>query len=324
MDFNLPLLRAHPVFHTRDLDESRSVTSRMWERHRVSMPGHGPFETTIRGFSSGGLGISHVDCKAPLHMDGGPVGGTYYLYIPLAGEVAHAVNGRKAVCGGTTAVLHAPGQAVRMEATPVRVLMVTLDQALLAGALRAGGLPTHAIEDWGLSIDLKSPNGRMLAETCLQAARDLDRADSPVAQSAPFAQLRAQVCGHLVAALGDTAPDWTPTANAWLGVCRIDDLAEWLRAHSGQPVGLADLVARIGVSPRAVQKAFLRHYGCGPNRFITNLKLDEAQRRIASRPHQAIIDVAYELGFGHPGRFAAAYLRRFGEYPADTRKRWAD
>lgn len=323
MDIPFPILRAHPVFHTRSLDESRSITSRMWERHQVSMPRSGSFETTIHGFSGGGMGISHVDCKTALHMECGPVGDTYYLYIPLAGEVAHAVNGREAVCRAETAVIHAPGQVVRMEATPVRMMIVTLDRKLLAGCLASGGLPTYAMEEWGLSIELSSSNGRKLADACLRAARDLDSVDSPTALEGPFAHLRAQVCGHLVATLGDMAPDWKPTRDAWLGVCSLDDLVAWLRANAARPVGLADLVARSGVSARSVQKAFLRHYGCGPNRFITNLRLDEAQRRIVSRPQQSIVNLAHELGFAHPGRFAAAYLRRFGEYPTETRKRWS-
>ena len=322
-DFALSCLRAHRVFHTRDLDESREMTSRMWERHRVSMPGNSPFETTIFGVSRAGMGVSYVHCKAPLLMECGPVGGNFYLYLPLEGEVAHKVNGRQAVGNSVTGVLHGPGQTVRMDATPVHMLMVSFDQSLLMGFLRALGLPTVSLEQWGLSIDLKAPHGRELAQTVHQAARDLDSESAPLALEAPFAQLRANICGHLVAALAEVAPDWSPTHDAWLGTCSVDDLTEWLRANIASPVGLADLVARSGVTPRAVQKAFMRHFGCGPKRFIADLRLDEAQRRIVANPEVPIIDLVTELGYGNAGRFAAEYARRFGEYPRETRSRWA-
>lgn len=296
----------------------------MWERHRATLPCPVPFETTICGLSRAGLGLSHVDCRAPLHIDIGPVGGTYYLHLPLDGEVLHVINGQAATCGGRTAVLQSPGQAVRMEATAVRTLIVSLDRTLLEDVFLSGGLPCHGIDRWGRTIDLESRNGHRLANTCLMAARELDRADSPILLEKPFENLKAEVRGCLAATLSDIAPAWKPTHGAWLGICSIDDLADWLRANIDKPLGLADLIARSGVSARAVQKAFVRYFGCGPHRFIRNLKLEEAQRRIANRPYAPLLGLARELGFYHPGRFAAEYFARFGEYPSDTRARWID
>ena len=71
-----------------------------------------------------------------------------------------------------------------------------------------------------------------------------------------------------------------------------------------------------------LQKAFRKHFGVGPTRFITELKLDEARRRIMANPRVPLAELATSLGFPHYGRFAARYSLRFGESPGVAKNRW--
>ncbi|NBU74346.1 MAG: AraC family transcriptional regulator [Planctomycetes bacterium] len=313
-----PYLSNHRMLHTRDLSESRAVTSRMWEHHRVTVRGTDPFETTINGIAKCGMGISYVDCRTPLLMEFEPVQNNYYLQIALEGEVEHLVNGRRAMSNPDLGVLHGPGQALRMDSTAVRLLLLSIDSTVLLPAMKTRGLPTTSLEDWALTIDFKSAEGQALADHCRWAANELSTPGSTLAKDEGFSHLRAMFSSLVVDALANNAPSWKSTEGAWLGGCTIDDLTEWLRANIRSPLGMAELAARTGVSSRAVQKAFQRHFGCSPTRFITNLRLEDARRQIFAHSDRSLSEVAISLGFLHYGRFAAAYFNRFGELPSQT------
>jgi AraC-like DNA-binding protein len=313
-----PYLSNHRMLHTRDLSESRAVTSRMWEHHRVTVRGTDPFETTINGIAKCGMGISYVDCRTPLLMEFEPVQNNYYLQIALEGEVEHLVNGRQSMSNPDMGVLHGPGQALRMDATAVHLLLLSIDSTVLLPAMKTRGLPTTSLEDWALTIDFKSAEGQALADHCRWAANELSTPGSSLAGLDAFTHLRAMFSGLLVEALANNTPSWKPNENVWLGICTIDDLTEWIRAHIRSPLGMAELAARTGVSSRAVQKAFQRHFGCSPTRFITNLRLEDARRQICAHSDRSLSEVAISLGFLHYGRFAAAYFNRFGELPSQT------
>ena len=215
-------------------------------------------------------------------------------------------------------VLHGPGQALRMDATAVHLLLLSIDSTVLLPAMKTKGLPTTSLEDWALTIDFKSAEGQALADHCRWAAQELSNPGSTLAEDEGFSHLRAMFSSLVVDALANNAPSWKSSEGAWLGRCTIDDLTEWLRANIRSPLGMAELAARTGVSSRAVQKAFQRHFGCSPTRFITNLRLEDARRQICAHSDRSLSEVAISLGFLHYGRFAAAYFNRFGELPSQT------
>jgi transcriptional regulator GlxA family with amidase domain len=52
-------------------------------------------------------------------------------------------------------------------------------------------------------------------------------------------------------------------------------------------------------------------------RYLRQVRLDRAREDLA-QAHGSVADIAYYWGFTNPGRFAHAYLDRFGEFPAKT------
>lgn len=95
----------------------------------------------------------------------------------------------------------------------------------------------------------------------------------------------------------------------------------YIRAHSGRPVSLSELVAVTGVSERTLQQSFLRHRGQTPSEFARDLRLDLAREAIASRSGASVTQIALDFGFNHFGRFAQSYGARFGEKPSETLRR---
>jgi transcriptional regulator GlxA family with amidase domain len=96
-----------------------------------------------------------------------------------------------------------------------------------------------------------------------------------------------------------------------------------MRAEPSRPYTVVELARIAGVSPRSLQLSFRRYIGMPPLPYLRELRLGLVHEQlIAADPaHNTVADIAYQAGFTHPSRFAAAYRRRYGVYPSETLRR---
>jgi AraC family ethanolamine operon transcriptional activator len=100
-------------------------------------------------------------------------------------------------------------------------------------------------------------------------------------------------------------------------VRRADD---YLRAYLGEPLALLALCRELGVSERALHYAFQQVRGLSPMACCRALRLNAVRQELKAAPDTATVQaIARRWGFWHPGEFAAAYRRLFGELPSQTR-----
>jgi AraC-like DNA-binding protein len=92
----------------------------------------------------------------------------------------------------------------------------------------------------------------------------------------------------------------------------------YIREHAEEAISMQDLAAAAGCSVRALQLAFRRFRDTTPHAALNHMRLDLARATLA-RGDVAVTSVARRFGFTNGGRFTAAYARRFGERPSDTR-----
>ena len=97
---------------------------------------------------------------------------------------------------------------------------------------------------------------------------------------------------------------------------------EKLEAEPERPWRLCDLASACGVSPRTLQKHFIRFLGRAPRTFLRQLRFERARRELLGGcEHASVTDIATRCGFAHLGRFATDYHRRYGESPSATLRR---
>ncbi|MEU6211576.1 AraC family transcriptional regulator [Streptomyces sp. NPDC047023] len=96
--------------------------------------------------------------------------------------------------------------------------------------------------------------------------------------------------------------------------------AAFIESHPLAEIGLADMAAAAGVTPRALQYAFRRHLGTTPTAHLRRVRLALAHEElIAADPaRDTVTAVAHRWGFHHQSRFAAAYRAAYGVLPRDT------
>jgi len=102
----------------------------------------------------------------------------------------------------------------------------------------------------------------------------------------------------------------------------IDVICSAIRANTSKPLNSTEMEKLAGLSARAIQLAFNNKFGCSPQEWQRNHRLDRARHILASVDyHLSIKNLSYELGFFSPQSFSSYYKKRFGELPTETLKK---
>ena len=97
-------------------------------------------------------------------------------------------------------------------------------------------------------------------------------------------------------------------------------MAAFLRDNISEPVTVAELSQRAGVSERTMRAAFRDVLGRSPKQYAIAERLRAAREALsAAEPGTTTVtDVAMAYGFFELGRFAGRYRHAFGESPSRT------
>ncbi len=97
---------------------------------------------------------------------------------------------------------------------------------------------------------------------------------------------------------------------------------DYMRANLRSPLTLSEIARAAGVSLRTLTQGFRQYRGTTPMHCVRDIRLDAVRLELQkASSRSSVAYVANSWGFGHLGRFAADYQRRFGERPSDTLKR---
>lgn len=101
---------------------------------------------------------------------------------------------------------------------------------------------------------------------------------------------------------------------------RIGAALDYVLEHAHEAITVVEIANAASLSIRGVQEAFKREFQRTPMEYVRELRLDRAHAEFESRSPEsgAVAETARSVGFGHMGRFSAAYCERFGEYPRET------
>ena len=106
-----------------------------------------------------------------------------------------------------------------------------------------------------------------------------------------------------------------------IGAARLQAIKDDLLAGLSGELGLDDMAARHGVTPRYVRMLF-ESEGTSFTEFIREERLKRARHMLLSPrfEHRLISDIAYEVGFNDLSYFNRRFRRRFGASPGEVRE----
>jgi transcriptional regulator GlxA family with amidase domain len=102
-------------------------------------------------------------------------------------------------------------------------------------------------------------------------------------------------------------------------------LAETIRCMEGhleEPLPIAAIARRVGLSVRTLQLRFRAKLGTSPHDYYLDLRLAAARRMLQHTEHSAV-EVGTACGFGSGSAFARAFRARYAMSPLEARRRTA-
>jgi AraC-like DNA-binding protein len=147
-------------------------------------------------------------------------------------------------------------------------------------------------------------------------------ADSPMTNPLVIEELTRAAALTALHTFPNTA--WTVSYRpgpAWVAPAAVRRAAAFVQAHADQPITLEQIAEAAGVSARALQYAFRRHFDATPTEYLRRIRLERAAEQLqAADPggEVTVAEVARRWGWASPSQFAAAYRRRFGVLPSHS------
>jgi transcriptional regulator GlxA family with amidase domain len=86
-----------------------------------------------------------------------------------------------------------------------------------------------------------------------------------------------------------------------------------------EPMSIAQISGRVGLSARSMQTLFVRHVGSTPLGYYLDLRLDAA-RRLLLQTSWSIVEIAAACGFASASVFCRAFRRRYDCTPRELRQ----
>lgn len=101
---------------------------------------------------------------------------------------------------------------------------------------------------------------------------------------------------------------------------RVAEALRLMEATVEQPLPLARLARRAGISTRHLQSLFHEHLGVAPHVHYLALRLNAARRKVIETS-ATFADIAAATGFNSASAFSRSYRVQFAESPTETRHR---
>jgi transcriptional regulator GlxA family with amidase domain len=100
----------------------------------------------------------------------------------------------------------------------------------------------------------------------------------------------------------------------------LSELRAWIIENLAAELNIDSVARRAGMSRRNLCRAFHRHTGMTPSKFVEAARVDAAQRWLAQSDH-SLDDVAQRCGFGSAETLRRTFRRCLGVTPSDYRQR---
>lgn len=320
------ILDKYRVYQSTSLEEIRRLTSEKFQNHRIELANlRDSVRATHNSVQLNNISIHAIQYEMECQIRCDPLEQFYLVVLPLNGSIRMLAGNSDKKCDVNSGVIIPNDLRFQLywerDATAV-VLRIEKQRLELQLASYLGFAVERRVrfDPW---IDTQNGAGAFLRAILLVMAEQLDR--NPWASLEPilsneFAEtLMATLLysnfhnyRHLVNAGGNFA---IPTL--------ITKAMSYIRMHIKDSIQISDIAKATGVSPRALQSAFQKHFKMSPMHFVRAMRLAEVRRELTDSEKSdssTITQIAQKWGFNHLGRFSAYYRQTYNESPSDSMK----
>ena len=318
-----PVLARFPRFASDDLDEVRLQVGQVFCEHDLRVVGPGQRLDTRLYFRSGrDVGLGRMCYGAGVDIDPGKLKDFFLLQMPVRGHETIVAGAHTVYSTPSMASIVSPSLAFHMRhGAGTEKLFLRIDRAALERQfLSLYGRPPRGAIEFVPGIDLGSTPGQALQR--LTGWMFAEASDGAMLEQ-PLVSVRIEevLMTTLLEGLAhNQARDGREAGAGTVSPRFVRRAIDYMLTHCDEPLTAGAIAQQAGVSTRSLFAGFRTYRSTTPMAFLRDLRLDKvhAELQQASGPG-AVTTTAMRWGFMHLGQFSAAYRRRFGLLPSQTR-----
>lgn len=310
-------------FETKDVDEARQIVGRHFCSHRLDRASaSGRFDACQNRLAGQHLSLNYIRYGADVSIEPGELTDFYLIQVPLRGS-ADISNGRQSLVSTPklASVLNPDRHTTMRWHAGCEQILLQIDRAFLhAVAEKMAGLPLARIR-FAAGLDLARTDVAAWSRCfrgLVQAVEAGEAFDSGDQRRQRL--LEEALVGSLLACQANTASSLLERRESGAAPAILKRARTFIQERFRDEIGLLDISAHAGTTPRNLQILFKREYGAGPVQQLHDTRLAYARHLLlADADSLSIAEIAEASGHRHFGRFSVGYKKRFGESPRDTR-----
>ncbi len=304
---NLNEIRCHSA------EQLQEALGAIWDV-QITQSEPGPIEATLTSTKVGDCLVYTSHCNRALLCTGGR-SPDFWTISPLTRQCAGSRFRGQALDEGQVLVLDPGGEIYQQIAADhcQQAISIPVDLAERIAQAEHQTSAESMWDGWCLKTDPRVTN---------QVAQMLERHLSAPQPRGAETHTGIDLAGRMIALVQEARQ--VRQARSSLAQRRriVRRAEELMRDRLDNPPSVTELCEATHASRRLLFYAFSELLGRSPAAHSKILRLHSARRRILARSDQRCVQqVAFDLGFWHPGQFAIDYARVFGESPSNTRLR---
>lgn len=262
------------------------------------------------------FGVQHGEA---VHATSGPIS-AYQIMVPLRGQLVRHTHDAEIVVVPGSALVYAPQDCLDTdwsEHCVALVLSVPAEKLKALARATCPGLEAHCLRINPL-MKLTEGSGRSFANALGSICQESVDAESAFSRGLTTKSLEETLLLSLLLAQSQDA--LLPAAACPNRQAYVARALDYIDAHCGDEIGIANIVEATGVSARTLQYGFIEQLGVGPMTHLRNVRLERihAALKAAQPGSHSVGDLAAGWGFYNGSAFARAYRKQFGELPSQT------
>lgn len=319
-----PLLTQHPLIRTSDLGDMLKVMAPATLPHRLSLlEPHGRFDALCNLATLGRSSLHYSRYETPVAIDVETVGAHYLVSHFVSGDFDIDVNGKTHRCSAGHTIVASRDQSVHYTVRTPGCSAVTLivDAPALEDFLtRHLGMQVKRDIRFAFDPAEGDPALSSLVQFIYWLCVQLDDEQSLLSTGRTVREVEDLILAQLIQMRSHSYSEWVGRETRAPSPGYVKRAEDYMLAHADEDVAMADLCAAAGVSASALFRGFRRFRGTGPMAYLKEVRLERARSELERHEigETTVTEIATKWRFYHLGRFAADYMRRFGESPSTT------
>lgn len=311
---DFPLIRAHSV------KEASERIGRIFSPHRLELRGGArQLDVHHNQVRMNDVSLNVLSYGADVLIDPGERGDFYMVQLPLAGRALLASGHEEVqVDPQVLSVLQPRVRSRMLWSGDCSMILVQVPREVVDRRAQEWGLGPSP--RFALSRPRQDPEVAAWWQAALDLTVNLDRFGRQwLRHPAAYAAMEEFLLSAFLSMLAE--PREAPPAERGDSRC-LRRAKEYIHAHLGQPLTLAEIARHACVSPRTLEASFHRAGEPSPLAYARRQRLAAVHEALQAARRDgrciSVTEVAMSHGFAHMGRFAAQFRELYGRSPSEV------